>query len=83
VLKEVVQIVTSVFLEDSFLFSSLNICTVNVFQNPVATAFDILWKIFDPILFGLAGAQIIFNELDRETVGIGMVCLITGIAVSV
>jgi hypothetical protein len=56
---------------------------VNIFQNPVATAFEIFWMIFEPILFGLTGAQIKFNELDRDTVGIGMACLITGIVVSV
>ena len=83
VLKEVVQIVTNVYLEDSFLFTFLNICMVNVFQNPVATAFEIFWMIFEPILFGLTGTQIKFNELDRNTVSIGMACLITGIVVSV
>jgi len=70
-------------LEDSFLFSLLNVCMVNVFQNPVASAFEIFWMIFEPILFGLAGSQIKFNELDHDTVGIGMACLITGIVVSV
>jgi hypothetical protein len=56
---------------------------MNVFQNPVATAFEIFWMIFEPILFGLAGSQIIFNELNRDTVGIGMACLVTAIVVSV
>jgi hypothetical protein len=70
-------------LEDCFLFSFLIICVVNVFQNPAATAFGILWMIFEPILFGLTGTQIKFNELDRDTVGIGTACLITGIAVSI
>jgi hypothetical protein len=72
-----------VFLEDSFLFYFLNISIVNVLQNPVATAFEIFWMIFEPILFGLTGTQIKFNELDRDTVSIGMACLITGIVVSV
>jgi hypothetical protein len=70
-------------LEDCYLFSFLIICTVNVFQNPVATAFAIFWMIFEPILFGLTGTQIKFDELDRDTVGIGMACLLTGIIVSV
>ena len=83
VLKEVVQILTNVFLEDCFLFSFLTICMVHVFQNPVATAFEIFWMIFEPILFGLTGTQIKFNELKSDTVSIGMACLITGIVVSV
>jgi len=70
-------------LEDCILFFFLTLCMVNVFQNPVATAFEIFWMIFEPILFGLAGSQIKFNELDRDTVGIGTACLITGIVVSV
>jgi len=56
---------------------------VNVFQNPVATAFEIFWMIFEPILFGLTGTQIKFNELDRDTVGIGMACLITAIIIRI
>jgi NhaP-type Na+/H+ or K+/H+ antiporter len=52
-------------------------------DNPVASAFEIFWMIFEPILFGLAGSQIKFNELDHDTVGIGMACLITGIVIRV
>jgi len=52
-------------------------------DNPVATAFEIFWMIFEPILFGLTGTQIKFNELDRDTVSIGMACLITGIVIRI
>jgi surface polysaccharide O-acyltransferase-like enzyme len=54
-----------------------------VFQNPVATAFEIFWMIFEPILFGLTGTQIKINELDRWTVSIGIACLLAGIVVSI
>jgi hypothetical protein len=53
-----------------------------VFQNPVATAFEIFWMIFEPILFGLTGTQIKMNELDHHTVSIGVSCLLAGIIVS-
>ena len=52
------------------------------FQNPVATAFEIFWMIFEPILFGLTGAQIKIHELDPHTVMIGTACLLAGIIVS-
>jgi hypothetical protein len=54
-----------------------------VLHNPVATSFRIFWMFFEPILFGLTGTQIKFNELDHDIVGIGMACLVTGIIVSV
>lgn len=52
-------------------------------DNPVATAFEIFWMIFEPILFGLTGTQIKFNELDRDTVGIGLACLLAGIIIRI
>lgn len=30
----------------------------DVEDNPVATAFEIFWMIFEPILFGITGAQV-------------------------
>lgn len=54
-----------------------------LFQNPAATAFEVFWMIFEPILFGLTGAQIKFHELDRHTVAIGISCLLAGIIVSI
>ncbi|XP_076270844.1 na[+]/H[+] hydrogen antiporter 1 [Rhynchophorus ferrugineus] len=40
-------------------------------DNPAATAFEIFWMIFEPILFGVTGAQIKFHELDSSIVAIG------------
>lgn len=52
-------------------------------DNPAATAFEIFWMIFEPILFGITGAQIKFNELDVHTVTIGVGCLIGGIVIRI
>lgn len=38
-------------------------------ENPAATAFEIFWLIIQPILFGVTGARIKFNELDINVVG--------------
>ncbi|CAG9771290.1 unnamed protein product [Ceutorhynchus assimilis] len=46
-------------------------------ENPAATAFEIFWMIFEPILFGITGAQVKFNQLDGKIVAIG-----TGILVA-
>lgn len=45
-------------------------------DNPAATAFEIFWMIFEPILFSITGAQIKINELDPHVVSIGVGCLI-------
>nr|CAD7455626.1 unnamed protein product [Timema tahoe] len=50
-------------------------------DNPVATAFEIFWMIFEPILFGLTGTQIKIWELDSRTVYISLACLISGILI--
>ncbi|KAH8279940.1 hypothetical protein KR054_011741, partial [Drosophila jambulina] len=50
----------------------------NVEDNPVSTAFEIFWMIFEPILFGLTGATVKIRELDSHTVSIGAACIFTG-----
>lgn len=46
-------------------------------DNPVATAFEIFWMIFEPILFGITGASVKFNELDPHVVTYGLISLAT------
>uniref|UniRef100_A0A182RX38 Na_H_Exchanger domain-containing protein n=1 Tax=Anopheles funestus TaxID=62324 RepID=A0A182RX38_ANOFN len=41
-------------------------------DNPVSTAFEIFWMIFEPILFGITGASIKIAELDPHIVSIGV-----------
>ncbi|XP_001946407.2 sodium/hydrogen exchanger 9B1 isoform X2 [Acyrthosiphon pisum] len=48
----------------------------NIEDNPVATAFEIFWMIFEPILFGLTGTQIILNELDLAFVTAIVMCVV-------
>lgn len=48
-------------------------------ENPAATAFEIFWMIFEPILFGITGSSIKFNQLEGNTVWICVGILITGI----
>ncbi|CRL01326.1 CLUMA_CG014448, isoform A [Clunio marinus] len=45
-------------------------------DNPVATAFEIFWMIFEPILFGITGAAVKFNELDSNVVIYGLASLL-------
>lgn len=46
-------------------------------DNPVSTAFEIFWMIFEPILFGITGAAVKISELDPEMVYLGLGCLVT------
>ncbi|XP_059221378.1 sodium/hydrogen exchanger 9B2 isoform X2 [Stomoxys calcitrans] len=47
-------------------------------DNPVSTAFEIFWMIFEPILFGITGATVKINELDPDIVSVGVGCIIGG-----
>lgn len=48
-------------------------------ENPAGTAFEIFWMIFEPILFGITGTQIKFQELDPHIVYKAVGCLLIGI----
>lgn len=48
----------------------------------MATAFEIFWMIFEPILFGLTGTQIVFEELDIKVVTITIACIAIAFVVS-
>lgn len=52
-------------------------------DNPAATAFEIFWMIFEPILFGITGAQIKLNELEGSAVYIGIGCMVGGIIIRI
>ncbi|CAG9814942.1 unnamed protein product [Phaedon cochleariae] len=50
----------------------------DIADNPAATAFEIFWMIFEPILFGITGASIRLDRLDG-----GIVSVSVGILVAV
>jgi NhaP-type Na+/H+ or K+/H+ antiporter len=52
-------------------------------DNPAATAFEIFWMIFEPILFSITGAQIKLGELDGQIVSIGLGILIAGVIIRI
>jgi hypothetical protein len=52
------------------------------FQNPVSENFEVLWTIFQPLLFGLIGNEIDLYFLDRRTVELGVACLAASLTVS-
>lgn len=55
----------------------------DVEDNPVSTAFEIFWMIFEPILFGITGATIKINELDPDIVSYGIAALAAGVIVRI
>ncbi|XP_063699645.1 sodium/hydrogen exchanger 9B2 [Culicoides brevitarsis] len=48
-------------------------------DNPVSTAFEIFWMIFEPILFGVTGATVKISLLDPEMVKFCLIILFTGV----
>ncbi|CAG9567005.1 unnamed protein product [Danaus chrysippus] len=49
-------------------------------DNPVATAFEIFWMFFEPMLFSVTGAQIVIADLQPQLVlvvaGIVITCVV-------
>ncbi|XP_072936443.1 sodium/hydrogen exchanger 9B2-like isoform X2 [Epargyreus clarus] len=49
-------------------------------DNPVATAFEIFWMFFEPMLFGVTGAQVVLSELPPSLMlvcsGITLTCVV-------
>ncbi|XP_041842141.1 sodium/hydrogen exchanger 9B2 isoform X2 [Melanotaenia boesemani] len=48
---------------------------------PVAALVGRSWDVFQPLLFGLIGAEITVTALSLNTVGLGMACICTGLVV--
>ena len=42
---------------------------------PVNQIFAVLWDIFQPLLFGLIGAEIAINKIDGKTIGVYFSCI--------
>ncbi|XP_064619907.1 sodium/hydrogen exchanger 9B2-like [Lineus longissimus] len=47
--------------------------------NPVTEIMASLWVIFQPLLFGLIGNEIVISQLDGSTVGLGVAVLCIGL----
>ncbi|XP_068443548.1 sodium/hydrogen exchanger 9B2-like isoform X2 [Clinocottus analis] len=50
-------------------------------KAPVASMVGLSWDVFQPLLFGLIGAEITIASLDPSTVGLGLACIGTGLLV--
>lgn len=50
-------------------------------DNPATTAFEIFWRIFQPILFSIAGARIKLNEINTGVVVIGCAIIVSGVII--
>ncbi|XP_019757205.1 sodium/hydrogen exchanger 9B2 isoform X1 [Dendroctonus ponderosae] len=52
-------------------------------DNPASTAFEIFWMIVEPVLFGITGAQMRFEELHGTVVLIGIGILLLGVVIRI
>ncbi|XP_067670981.1 sodium/hydrogen exchanger 9B2-like isoform X2 [Haliotis asinina] len=50
-------------------------------QNPIEGVVGVLWMIFQPLLFGLIGAEVEISSIDKNTIGLGLATLGIGLAV--
>uniref|UniRef100_A0A8C9XR72 Cation/H+ exchanger transmembrane domain-containing protein n=1 Tax=Sander lucioperca TaxID=283035 RepID=A0A8C9XR72_SANLU len=69
--------------------TSACVLTVRVFklngyvylQAPVAAMVGRSWDVFQPLLFGLIGAEITIKSLSPSTVGLGLACISIGLVI--
>ncbi|XP_005112307.1 sodium/hydrogen exchanger 9B2 isoform X2 [Aplysia californica] len=52
-------------------------------KNPIEDVVGVLWMIFQPLLFGLIGAEVDISSLDGDTVGLGIAVLAIGLSLRV
>ncbi|CAK1603264.1 unnamed protein product [Parnassius mnemosyne] len=52
-------------------------------DNPVATAFEIFWMLFEPMLFSITGAQVVIADLEPHLVVVGCGILLTCVVLRV
>ncbi|KAF4529021.1 hypothetical protein B566_EDAN016870 [Ephemera danica] len=45
-------------------------------ENQVALTFGVIWQFFEPVVFGLVGAQLRVDSLDANTVGLAAACVL-------
>ena len=50
---------------------------------PVSGIYSVLWDIFQPLLFGLIGAEIDISRIDGKTIGLGIAVLMIGLTLRV
>uniref|UniRef100_A0A3P9C807 Cation/H+ exchanger transmembrane domain-containing protein n=1 Tax=Maylandia zebra TaxID=106582 RepID=A0A3P9C807_9CICH len=50
-------------------------------KAPVAEMVGRSWDVFQPLLFGLIGAEITIKALSPSTVGLGMACILIGLVI--
>ncbi|KDR23967.1 Mitochondrial sodium/hydrogen exchanger NHA2 [Zootermopsis nevadensis] len=47
--------------------------------NPVADIYSVIWKVFEPVLFGLIGTEIDLSQLEANTILYGLCVLAVGL----
>ncbi|KAM8746897.1 sodium/hydrogen exchanger 9B2 isoform 1-T1 [Acanthopagrus schlegelii] len=52
-------------------------------KAPVAAMVGLSWDVFQPLLFGLIGAEITITKLNPSTVGLGLGCISIGLVIRV
>lgn len=63
--------------------SVLTVYVCCLLQNEGCTYFGHLWTVFQPILFGLIGAEVSLEELQPATIGLGLAVLAIGLALRI
>jgi Kef-type K+ transport system membrane component KefB len=49
----------------------------------VADVYSVMWKMFQPVLFGLIGTEIDLSQLEADTILYGLCVLAVGLVVSI
>ncbi len=52
-------------------------------ELPVKQVYGVLWELFQPLLFGLIGAEIDISKIEGETIGLGIAVLLIGLTLRI
>lgn len=52
-------------------------------DNPVSTAFEVFWMIFEPILFGITGTVVKINEIDPHVASVAIGVISAGVIIRI
>ncbi|KAJ8916143.1 hypothetical protein NQ315_004510 [Exocentrus adspersus] len=73
-------VIKSILFSDASLVNNIIFGTLSIVG---ATAFEIFWMVIQPILFGVTGARIKFNELDPSVVGASVGILVGAVTIRI
>jgi len=72
-----------VLLHNGFVNCSVVVAVSHTIQMTVSLYVGHMWTVFQPLLFGLIGAEVSLSLIQAETVGLGLAVLAIGLVLRI